>query len=118
MFPGSTYPLNASSDDRARGGISQHGFRQDPNGSEVPQFGKRYRLESRSGRDSHRPDQLSQRSFPRPQKGPSQPSWLIEDGRQTTSPAQLPEADGRRELPSSRSRTGTPVLIGMGHTRT
>ena len=92
--------------------VHRHGFRQDSNSSEVPYVGKGYRLRTRSGRDFDGPDQLPQRPFPRPQEGPSQPSWPLEDGRQTSSAPELHEADRRRRLSPSRTRTRAPVLIG------
>src|SRR5204862_5438582 len=97
-------------------GISQHGFRQNRNSSKVSRLGAGHRIHTGTGRDSHRPDQLSQRPLPRPQEGSSQPARLAEDGRTPSSLAELHEAHRRRGLPASRPGTRTPVLIEMEHT--
>src|ERR671931_579730 len=94
-----------------KSGISKHGVRQDGNGSEVSRLGEGHRLDACAGSDSHRANQLSQRSLPGARERPSQPAGPAEDGRPKTAAAELHEAYGRRRLPTARPGTRAPVLI-------
>jgi hypothetical protein len=43
-------------------------------------------------------------------KGPSQPPWPAEDGRQAETPPDLPATHGRRYVPAAHPGTWNPLL--------